>query len=437
MASLSLSSFPVPETFECPTCRATITLYDPQGSEYCACGSCAAYIRFSGETPEVIYKARKKAQTPLIPIGSEGVLKGYRFKVIAYIEKRENDPLYRWREYILYHYEKGYAFLSEFDGHWNLILGANFQPELESMVQSGKTLSYQGGSTQYKLFHKYTPAIIAMIGEFDWDIRGEKIHISEFISPPFVISQETEKGLHGKTQYYNGEYTEPQVIAEAFKLDINDFPSKEGVVSNQPSKGYESWSWTIKIALIAAMFIFVSEFLISSLRPERTLLDKTYYLMADSVKPVNEFNPFVTSSFEIHGSSALEMEVSSMLDNNWLEATIVLVNEASNQSWEVTKGIEFYQGYEGGEHWSEGSRVAAMMISEIPEGKYHLNVYAAGGDIRNGAVDIRVTANPVMWRNIFVAVLLISIVPITNLIRAYYFEKRRWSNSNYSPFSQG
>ncbi|MNX74940.1 hypothetical protein D3C86_1063950 [compost metagenome] len=337
---------------------------------------------------------------------------------------------------MLYNYEIGYAILSEYNGHWNLLFDKAHLPNLEKVVFGNGYVEYDG--YEYKLFHKYTPKLISLLGEFDWDVVKERVKTSEFIAPPYIIARETNIGTKTKdVNYYLGEYLEPEVIAEAFKLDITLFPAKVDIISNQPSKAYDNWKWSLHTTLYLILALLLIELFVVWKKPEQVLVDSVYNLTYDPDKGINEFKPFVSSAFKVEDdSSPLEIGISSGLNNSWLETTIVLVNEATNQTWEVTKGFEYYQGVEAGESWSEGETSAEVLLSEIPKGKYHLNIYTASGDPMRDALSIKVVSNVTLWRNLLICILVLSLFPAYTYLRMRNFEKRRWSNSDYSPFEE-
>ena len=124
----------------------------------------------------------------------------------------------------------------------------------------------------------------------------------------------------------------------------------------------------------------------------------------------------------------------SFVSNNWLEATVVLVNDKTNETWEVTKGIEYYHGWEDGESWAEGSQSSSIILSEIPRGDYHFNIYTASGDAAQSMVQIKVVSNVTLWRNILLTILVLSLYPIYCWYRMRNFEKKRWMNSDHSPY---
>lgn len=437
MATTSITAFPAPEQTDCPNCGSSITLYDPAGSEFCVCAFCQTYIQFVDDVPKKIRTLTPPQLKPVIPLGTEGILQDRSFKVIAYIEKDEGNRAYPgWREYILYNYEKGYAILSEYNGHWNLIFDKAYLPDLEKIVYGNSYVVYNG--FEYKLFHKYKPKVLSLLGEFDWDIVKERVNTAEFIAPPYIIAREVGLGTDNKdVNYYFGEYLEPEVIAEAFKLDADLFPAKIDMISNQPSDAYSSWKWSLHTTLYLILVLLLIELFVVWAKPEQVLVDSVYNLTYDRDKGINEFKPFVSSGFKVEDdASPLEIGISSGVNNNWLETTIVLVNEATNQTWEVTKGIEYYQGFEDGERWTEGETSAEVLLSEIPKGKYHLNIYTASGDPMRDALSVKVVSNVTLWRNLLVCILVLCLFPAYTYLRMRNFERKRWSNSDYSPFEE-
>jgi hypothetical protein len=350
------------------------------------------------------------------------------------VEKKEADTVYTWREYILYNFEKGYVTLSEFDGHWNYVVGDNFFKNLDSLgVNNWDFIEYEGN--EYQLYNKYTAVVTALIGEFDWNALDEEISVSEFIAPPYMIFKESSNTGSIITKFYVGEYLATKEIATAFNIPESNFPVTKGIGANQPSKQYDRWSALLRVTPLLILALLLIQLAISYFRPETDLLNQEFNITYDSVKAVNNFIPFNTPSFNIQDRpSALDFTLSSAVDNSWLEATVVLLNETTNQSWEVTEAIEYYHGTEGGESWTEGSQEAQILLSEIPPGKYHLNIYPSSGDLLRSDLHIKVTANPTLWSNIIFTFLMLLLYPLYCWFRMRTYEKNRWMNSDYSPF---
>ncbi|MFN0256547.1 DUF4178 domain-containing protein [Pedobacter ureilyticus] len=432
MTKLSLSSFPANTYVTCKQCAKEINIYHLADCDFIVCPACRAYLEHTAGTEFQLKRTLNKLEfVPVITIGSIGIIDDEEFKVIAYIEKREKDTSYKWREYILFNYAIGYATLSEFDGHWSIIKGKEFFPDLVD-IKDGHSSNIRYLNSDFQLFNKYTPQTIAALGEFGEDILVSKINAVEFVSSPYMLVKEKQGQ---KFEYYFGEYIEPKKIATAFNIDINTFPNRIGIGAIQPSKYLDRWNSLFTITGLAIIGVLLIHLLMGYLKPEKELFYESFQLIHSEVNGNNTIKSFASPSFDItDNSSNLEFFISSAVNDNWLEASMVLVNEQDNRTWEVSKGFEYYSGYEDGESWSEGDRYAEIMLSNIPKGKYHINIYPYSGDPNRDTLLVKVTANASMWRNTLLTCLALCLYPAYCWYRMRNFEKKRWDNSNYSPF---
>ncbi|WP_342644980.1 DUF4178 domain-containing protein [Mucilaginibacter sp. CSA2-8R] len=471
MAAVKLQAFPPEQQITCPKCKHNVTLYDASSCDYFVCSVCDSYINYSESGFHLVHTVAPKPKLkPLIPLGTEAELKGLPYKVIGYLEKVENGTKYAWREYMLYNYTKGYAFLSEYQGQWNFIAGIEHFPELEKVYSDEHGAECNG--IEYSLFNKYTPVITGLLGEYDWNVLDEKIRASEFIAPPYLLVKEQDKKAQSIVSWYKGEYMEAREIADAFKLPLANFPPKLSVQPNEPSVHYARWKSIAWITPFIVLLMLVVALVLSIDRPSAVIFDEVLPLTtgsqtsSDTAKIVSgiidtairfgvtnsalnnqnnnqyvadadkniEFKPIKTQAFKVDNATPLEFDISSEVDNNWTEATIVLVNDKTNETWEVTKSIEYYHGYEDGENWSEGDQRANVLLSGIPKGTYHLNVYPSAGNRLVANIRIVITENVILWRNIFITLLFLCMYPLYCWFRMQQFEKQRWANSDYSPY---
>lgn len=430
--SIKLSSFPATIAVNCKQCANTIIINHFNDCDFVVCSTCRAYLaHITGNEFQIKRTLDKFQFAPIIKLGAVGIIDEDEFKVLAYLEKREKGTSYKWREYILFNYNKGYATLSEFDGHWSIIKGKEFFPDLAELTD-GHSASMRYLNSDFHLFNKYTPETIAAVGEFGEDILTHKIKAVEFVSSPFLLVKEKQGS---KSDFYLGEYLEPKKIAEAFKIDVNTFPNKVGIGAIQPSKYLDRWNSLFTITGLAIIGVLLMHLLIGYLKPEKELFYESFQLVHSQVNGNDVIKSFATPSFEVTDhSSNLEFYINSAVTDNWLEASMVLVNEQDNRTWEVSKGFEYYSGYEDGESWSEGDRYAEVMLSNIPKGKYHINIYPYSGDPNRDTLLMKVTANASMWRNTLLTCLALCLYPTYCWYRMRNFEKKRWDNSNYSPF---
>lgn len=460
-ATVNLRTFPFSQQFDCPHCHHPVTVYDPSGTEFVVCINCHSYCRFIATGHLQVQQPVSPIKfTPVLALGAEGVLKDIPYKVIGYMEKKETgtEYEYEWREYMLYSYQKGYAFLAEYDGHWSLIAGKQHYPEVDTATEDGYVANMDG--VDYALYNKYSPVITALTGEYDWDAYEERVSTSEYINPPFILVKEENKSNPKIIDWYLGEYIHPREIAAGFNVDISRFPHMVDIGANQPNPYKERWDQVLKLSVAALVLMIAVQLTFAILRPTQLIMNKSVDLSLpplpkpDSTKhdtginsannlftyqsnPTGnyEYQSLKTSAFTIYsGPAPVKIEINAPVDNNWLEATLELVNEKDNQTWDVTREIEYYHGYEDGESWSEGSTSESVTLPAIPPGKYHLNIYPYSGSTTMYQMDIKVTANITIWQNLIITFLLLCLYPLYCWFIQRQFEINRWMGNDYSPY---
>ncbi|WP_332368127.1 hypothetical protein [Spirosoma telluris] len=179
--------------------------------------------------------------------------------------------------------------------------------------------------------------------------------------------------------------------------------------------------------LVVAMLVL--QVIISIVKPSKQLLSESYQAESDSTGTVK---PIITPSFDISTQSALAFNLSATLDNQWLELPVTLINEQSGRVYEFSKTLEYYHGVESGESWSEGTNDDDAVLSRIPAGRYHLNIYPAREPGQSITFRIIVRKNPFLGSNMALLLLLLVIYPVFQYIRKLWRESQRWSNSDYS-----
>lgn len=426
--------------FACPECATAITYYDVEGSEYYACPQCHAYFRYSGEEePKVFgnYKADPPAFT--LPLGTVGMLSGQAYRIVGVMQRAEigkaGRPLYQWLEYQLYQpATKEYVQLAEYQGHWMLIKPIKQTFRVQAAQTRHAYVSTPNAS--YELYNRYKARVLFAVGEFDWDIEGDtQTQVNEFICPPRMLVQEKQKK---QTDWYVAEHIEPWQVAKAFNLPPSQLPQQTGVGAVQPDPIRTSWSALRTLTIWAVALLVLGQVLLAVVRPSQELLVDNLRVIADtdSTAVPGTGKVIVSPSFTLPHQAALQIDLVTTLDNQWLELPVSLVNEQTGQGYEFTKNIEFYQGVESGESWTEGSREADATLSAVPAGRYHLNFYPiteagpAAPDIQ-----VKVLADPPLLANFFLTLVLVLIYPAFQYWRRSHHETRRWEQSDYGPSS--
>ncbi len=112
------------------------------------CSKCNVYFRVGAWNKDITKFAN--VIEPAIPIGTKGKVDNIVYEVMGFVVKQEMKYKYSWREYLLFNPYKGYAFLSEYDGHWNFIWPIEYY--------ESKNYSTLGLAT--RIGFKYIPFII-------------------------------------------------------------------------------------------------------------------------------------------------------------------------------------------------------------------------------------------------------------------------------------
>jgi len=235
--SLSLEELrvaaPIPKTFPCKQCSKTITLLSFPLAQSCACTNCGATHIFQNGIDFKKTGIALPASGTDLALGAEGIINGVSYKVVGYAEKEEKNIHHsRWREYTLYNEQEGFAFLSEYDGHWIFLREAVESPVI--LNANEKKIVYE--NRNYSLFNSYTYEVVSASGEFPYNLfDNEKTNCKEYISPPVNLIQERDK-VEG-IRWFRGDHPSGRKLQTAFRSEIVGV--REPLVQGRTSLGRE------------------------------------------------------------------------------------------------------------------------------------------------------------------------------------------------------
>src|SRR2546421_6443391 len=377
----------------CPNCGATVTVRSFGNAVNVVCASCHSILDAQNPQVKVLQQFQAKIKyTVLIPLGSRGKLRGTLYEVIGYQVRQIHveGEAYSWREYLLFNPYKGFVYLTEYDGHWNYVT------TLKSLPQTGYgQVNYLGEN--YRHFQTATAETIYVLGEFPWQVRvGEKVEVSDFVSPPRVISSEITSDK--EVNWSLGEYITGADLWKTFSVPGQP-PAALGVYENQPSPlgdlPKKIWKYC-GLLLLAAFLLFILYVGSSS---QQVAFQHAYVF-----DPVGTGDKsFLTEAFELQGrTSAVEVETAAN-PNAWIYLNYVLVNEDTHQNFPFSREVTFRDDV------AEGTRRDSVVLPSIPPGRYHFRI-APEGDPANGKIDYQVTVKrgvPVGGWFVLAAVLLV------------------------------
>ncbi|RXK87080.1 DUF4178 domain-containing protein [Filimonas effusa] len=416
---------PTPKLFKCPRCHDEITIKTfPYAQSYgCSCGAKLQLAHSSGLQEAGQFKPRK--YTPDIAPGKTGIIKGINYEVIGFSVKRDTtQDEGEWREYVLYNRQEGYAFLNEYEGNW-IYSREKGEAPAEAAERSSHDFIYRG--THFRLYNRYGYKIREMQGEYPGKVFGLS-YAYEFIAPPLMWVAERESEV--SVCYFQAEYISREDVLHAFSVPLPD--SREMGVLSPP---FLKPSLVLKKAIIAAGVLLLVHLIFSLTRENGHVLTESYSLpdTATVQSPV-----FVTGSFTLpNWRNNLEITTTASVSNDWMDIDYEVVNTQTGEEYGLSQEVSYYAGYEDGESWTEGGTTSSPdVISNLPAGQYFIRIQHTGSGSLFGPKHFQVTVNRnvAVHSNFFLFLVLVLLWPTYAYLRSYWTDRRRWYNSEFSPY---
>ena len=424
-------------TLACPHCGAPLELKAQGWAESVVCGSCGSVLDASDGTLGILQEFDRKVRLkPDIPLGTRGTWRGMAIEVIGCQEVAitVEGTDYAWREYVCFNPYRGFLYLSEYEGHWNVIEKLRKRPVLHGGAHPTATVDGQ----VFRHFQSARARTTAALGEFPWQLRvGDAVEVADYVDPPFLLSAErTEE----EVTWSLGTYTPADTIFRAFGLRTW-LRSQSGVFANQPNPHVEPARRALRYLGVALLLLaaMVGAHVLVSLR--QVAHQQRFTVTPAGTLAGSGEDAFVTAPFTLEGrTSNVELELDTSLDNAWLYFDLALVNEATGDTRSAGREISYYQGYtSSSEYWSEGSRDESVVLGRVPAGRYLLRVEMAGDTTEAArsappvSVTLTVRRDVPMYAPYGLALLALVLPALVAPLRRSSFEQRRWAESDHAP----
>ncbi len=350
----------------CPRCGAPVPLHVPETTERVSCGSCRALLDWNQGNFQFLKEIEKARSAPLIPLGTEGTLRGEKLLCIAYIERSttiDYDNFY-WREYLL-HGANGYKWLMEDNGHWTLL----------KSVAAGELkiapLDVEHEGRRYRLFNRVTGEVRHVVGEVYWRLEaGEKGELSDFIAPPYIVSEERNDK---EIIWSAGEYIPSKEIEVAFGIKRTmPVQTAVGLCQPNPHKVRRASIFAAGlVGLLAALFVFFEV-----MGDHAQVVTRAHVPMPISSGPVPANHaPYRSESFLVRDEpTTIEVALNTNANNQYLGFEATLLNTTTGELHDFYVETGYYSGYSDGGSWSEGSRSTRAYVDRLDAGTYVLEL---------------------------------------------------------------
>lgn len=413
----------------CPKCGKEILLYTHYRAISVACTNCNAVLFFDTtknlNSSKLIWDSKKHEAT--FKIGMVFTIDEIKYRLINYAVKKETKYHTEWTEYTLFNPIEGTLFLSESDGHFNIL-----EPTRFFHIDNSDSINYEveGNSLNFKLYNKYKYNVTIRQGEFLFELQKNQLpYCRDYVAPPYILSSEKTAS---EVIWCIGKYCSHGEVKSWVKEPVS-MPIINGVAPNQPYSTKYDYNNFLKLTGLSVTLLILIQVLYSALFTSHRVVSQYRFEQSDSLAT----RTLVSPTFEIKKSGAADFVINSFLDNNWVEANFTLINETTGEYYYFGQALEKYSGYEDGESWSEGSNTETVTVPEVSPGVYHYNVEITNDSLRRfQALQVEVIEGVTVMSNFWIALLLILVVPGISFFKKSNFERLRWYNSDYSPYNQ-
>jgi predicted RNA-binding Zn-ribbon protein involved in translation (DUF1610 family) len=406
----------------CPNCGGTVTIRRPDETVNAVCGYCRSVLDAGSPTLAVLQSFHDRAWVePGIPLGSTGRMHGAEWTVLGVQQQTigVEGVKYSWREYLLHAPERGFRYLTEYDGHWNDVVPLKEAPR---MIGRGQQMRVRHRGTWFRHFQRAAAETTFVLGEFPWQVRvGDRVEANDFVAPPLLLSREKTRD---EVTWSLGEYVPGQRIWDAFGLQGTP-PHPRGVYANQPVPHPSATPlWYAFMAFAAVLLVVL---VVSSASVRQVYAARATYATTDSAAQ----NILVSDPFTITGRpSRLQVGVDTDVSNAWAFFEMTLVDEGTGRARRFSREVSYYYGDDGTTHWSEGSRRGTAHVPRVPPGRYRLIVAPqAPTDV---SYSIRAVHGTSALSLYVIALLVLVVPPLWRTARHIGFESSRWNESDYA-----
>ena len=367
----------------CPQCAAPIEIRNYAMAEQVTCSYCGGVVDLKSDDKKVVrqilIKERPKA---VLDLGKKGRLKGTLYEVIGRIRLKgyEEGEAFYWDEYLLFNPQKGYAWLQEDEGRWTFFQKMRSKPTIDPRsAMKGQRFTVAGQT--YVVAERSDAAVDYVEGEFTYHVqKGDRVG---------NLDARSSCGRHecsaewtaNELEWLNGTPISRMTICQVFGVEAppeqpyytgDDDSSSDYEVDSSEFYGFGVTAWAIMFAMLAGMLALMSFTIYSGDSVLRDTVSADQYLAGST-------SPYTSEAFKIEAPTIVEVIYSAPVDNSWVFVETELLDEQKETVHVWGNNISYYHGYEGGEHWTEGSRSSSTVFKLRESGTYYLSISSGEG----------------------------------------------------------
>jgi len=347
---------------------------------------------------------------------------GYEVMGRLYYVETEEGREYGSFEYVLYHPDKGYLWLSEENGHFTVSRPMHRRVAVPPIpIRKMKVLV---DNQPFQIFETGQLVLRWVDGALPWTaVVGEKTQYTHLIKPPQYVDREvTEQEM----ELFLGRYVSQEEIRSAAPESVR-LPTPRGVYSCQPyvpSDALKGVGWLGGAFLVLNLLLLISGF----------LLNRGTVILHEDMTSEQYSREFLTQPFSVDKNGAVfRLQGSAPVNNSWLAMDFAVVNADEQVVSQLEADLSYYHGQDSDGSWSEGATKFTRYFRIDKAGTYRLLVYGQGGSGEQGKsgnepVTIRVSKDVTIPWYFFIPIVLSLLVMFMQTMARWSFEKRRWAS---------
>ena len=414
----------------CPSCGASLTLSTAGWSVTIACPTCGAVLDAQDPNLRILQRQQERIVVqPRIAMGTRGNWKGLPWDVVGcqQVTITVEGTDYSWMEYVCFNPFHGFMYLTDYQGHWNVVEKLKRRPEEDAGTKDA--IAFNG--LTFKHFQSASAVTTFALGEFPWEVNvGDTVRAHDYISPPFLLSAES---TDAETTWSLGTYTDGKALARAFNMGGN-LRSPVGVFANEPNPHIASAGTVGRT--FRYLFMALVVMLVANVAMARK--DTVFSGQFDFDRTKGDTTAFVTDPFELKGrNSNIDVRIETDLENDWMYLNLAFIEETTGQALDVGRQVSYYHGQDSDGSWTEGSRNDHFRLGAVPSGQYILRVAPEGDATSTQPVRYKliVKRDVPQYLFYFLALLALAIPAMLSYAPRASFEQRRWAESDHAPVS--
>ena len=417
----------VGEAIRCASCGKPYDGRRVETTQMVVCDACGAGLQLDEAEVRVVGKNPGGKPPFSFEVGTRLNLEKTEWEVMGrlfYVEVDEGIE-YRSFEYVLYHPENGYLWLSEENGHFTISRPYHQRVRIPTYVHPKQTIAV--GKELFKAYEQGKVTLRYVDGALPWTASvGEKTIYTHLVKPPEYIDREI---TGQELELFRGRYVDREEMQAALPKGVA-LPRAPGILSGVYScQPYKASPWTSGMWIIGLVFVVVNLLLfLASFVAERPMR-----LLQVTVTPAQYSKEYFTEPFHVDvDGTIVRLRGEAPLNNSWIAAGFALVTADDKVVKEFWDEASFYHGRDSEGTWTEGSRSFTSYFKVSKAGKYRLLVHGERGRQRRNAnrnepLKLTLDANTTISWYFLIPMIFSGIIAIVQPVSKMLFEMARWS----------